>query len=168
VTDETNGPRPTGADEPRSGLEAVTDDILPALIARLRASRLAELEVRTDDWRIRLRRDLSATMRPMSGVAGLSAGVADEVGSSVARSTAVGYFSPSATLAIGHLVQAGDLLGTVDVLGIAHEVTAPEDGVISRILAEDGQAVEYGQALADIDPLGIDFGADEPAEGETA
>jgi biotin carboxyl carrier protein len=165
VTDETSGRPAAGDDEPRGGLQAVTDDILPPLIARLRASRLGEIEVRTAEWRVRLRRDPAATNRSSSGLAGRSPGTPEEVGSSVARSTAVGYFSPSATLAIGHLVQAGDLLGTVDVLGIAHEVNAPEDGVISRILAEDGQAVEYGQALADIDPLGIDFGA-EPAEDE--
>ena len=59
-------------------------------------------------------------------------------------------------LAVGASVQAGDLLGTIDVLGISQEVSAPSDGIVARVLAEDGQAVEYGQALAEIDPLEVD------------
>ena len=45
---------------------------------------------------------------------------------SVARSPAVGYFTPAPDLVVGRSVQAGDLLGSIDVLGIAQEVTAPE------------------------------------------
>ena len=159
--------RPPADDEVvRNGFEAVTEDVLPVLIARLRASRLGEIEVSTDAWRVRLRRDMSRAQDVAStGTASPEAPAAEPLGS-VARSTAVGYFSPSSALVIGHTVQAGDLLGTIDVLGITQEVTAPDDGVISRILAEDGQAVEYGQALADIDPLGIDLEADELGEAD--
>jgi len=165
VSDET-GRTPADVEVARSGLEAMTEDVLPVLIARLRASRLGELEVRTDTWRVRLRRDMSLGHDEAStGTASPDAPAAEALGS-VARSTAVGYFSPSSALVIGHTVQAGDLLGTIDVLGITQEVTAPDDGVVSRILAEDGQAVEYGQALADIDPLGIDLEADEPGQAE--
>ncbi len=155
MTDETAGRVPaSGGDDPDNGLEALTDDVLPALIARLRASRLGELEVRTGDWRIRLRRDPRAATR----AAGQSASVTDagdstELAGLVARSTAVGYFTPSPNLVVGHSVQGGDVLGVIDVLGVAQEVVAPDDGIISTVLAEDGQAVEYGQALAEIDPL---------------
>jgi hypothetical protein len=45
-------------------LEALTAEILPALVARLRASRLGELEVRSGAWRVRLRRDPAASARP--------------------------------------------------------------------------------------------------------
>jgi acetyl-CoA carboxylase biotin carboxyl carrier protein len=154
-------------------VEALTDEILPALIARLRASRLGELEVRSDGWRVRLRRASPATppsaplptgegrARVASGRAtgasvrvptGEAAGIGEA--GSLARSPAVGYFGPGPDLALGRPVQAGDRLGTVDVLGIPQEVTAPTGGVIGAILAEPGQAVEYGQPLAVIDPLG--------------
>jgi acetyl-CoA carboxylase biotin carboxyl carrier protein len=78
----------------------------------------------------------------------------------------VGYFSPAPELAVGVSVQAGDLLGLVDVLGIEQEVVAPDDGVIARVLAEDGQAVEYGQALAEIDPM--PSGLHDGDDGEAA
>lgn len=140
------------------GVESLTSEVLPALIARLRAGRLGELEVRTADWRVRLRRDPAARLRG-SGVsaAGAAPAVEEAPTTSVARSTAVGYFSPAPQLAVGLSVSVGDVLGTIDVLGIAQEVVTPAAGIVVSILAEDGQAVEYGQALADIDPLGMDL-----------
>jgi acetyl-CoA carboxylase biotin carboxyl carrier protein len=166
VTDETAGrPPATSADDPGSGLEGLTEDVLPALIARLRASRLGELEVRTADWRVRLRRDPSAPPRATAAAAHAADGAATpaELDGSVARSTAVGYFTPSPVLTVGQSVQAGDVIGLIDVLGIDQEVTAPADGIIASVLAEDGQAVEFGQALAQIDPLEDEL-ADEDAE----
>ena len=168
MTDETSGRTPaTSGEAPGSGLEALTEEALPALIARLRASRLGELEVRTADWRVRLRRDANASVRATASGA-VHASAADRaeepegLGVSIARSSAVGYFTPGPDLVVGHSVQSGDLLGSIDMLGIVQEVTAPEAGIIAAVLAEDGQAVEYGQALAEIDPL--DLGTDD-AEG---
>lgn len=155
MTEEPIGRRPaTSGEEPGNELSALTDEVLPALVARLRASHLGELEVRSGDWRIRLRRDpgrASRTATPSTSVSG-GAGV-PELDECVARSTAVGYFTPSPDLVVGASVQAGDVLGAIDVLGIAQEVTAPDDGIITSVLAEEGQAVEFGQALAEIDAL---------------
>ena len=162
MTDESAGPAPgTSGDESGSGLEALTEDVVPALIARLRASRLGELEVRTADWRIRLRRDPKAAPRAGARAASSAAGEElAELDGSVARSTAVGYFTPSQVLVVGGSVQAGDVLGVIDVLGIGQEVVAPEDGIIANVLAEDGQAVEYGQALAEIDAMELELTAE--------
>jgi acetyl-CoA carboxylase biotin carboxyl carrier protein len=159
VSDEATGPTAGAGEGSRGGLDAVTDEVLPALIARLRSSRLGELEVRTADWRVRLRRDASAP-RSRGATAGLAASSADdaaESGGTVARSPAVGYFSPARGLVVGLSVQAGDMLGDIDVLGISQEVVAPGSGIVSAVLAEEGQAVEYGQALIDIDPLELDL-----------
>lgn len=146
-------------DRTPDGMEALTTEILPALIARLRASRLGELEVRSDGWRVRLRRDPAARSRPTRvGATEADGESSAEAPGSVARAPAVGYFIPASGLVVGATVQAGDALGTVDVLGIAQEVTAPADGIVARVLAEEGQAVEYGQALAEVDPLEDDFG----------
>lgn len=143
-------------------LDALTDEILPALVARLRASRLAELEVRDSGWRVRLRRDLRTARRPSRSHAGDTDGPeSDDQGASQTRSPAVGYFSPARGLVVGHAVTTGDTLGSIDVLGIAQEVTAPIGGIISAVLAEMGQAVEYGQVLVEIDPLG-----GEPGSGD--
>jgi biotin carboxyl carrier protein len=139
---------------PADGLASLADDVLPALIARLRASRLGELEVRTAGWRVRLRRDVDAErLRAGTGAGAELHGSGPDVDAGAARSPAVGYFSPAASLAVGQAVQAGDSLGSVDVLGIVQDVTAPIGGIIGRVLAESGQAVEYGQTLAHVDAL---------------
>ena len=163
MTDETAGRGPVrSGDEPGNGLETLTDEVLPALIARLRASHLGELEVRSGDWRIRLRRDPAAAPRAAAQTRPTIGHREEmELDGSVARSTAVGYFTPSSDLVVGHSVQAGDVLGFIDVLGIAQEVIAPSEGIISSVLAEDGQAVEYAQALAEIDPLELEPMADD-------
>ena len=136
-----------------AALDEITGEVLPALIARLRSSQLGELEVRTDSWRVRLRRSAAGPSRPRTGPAApIDEGAGVEVAADVARAPAVGYFSPAPGLVVGRSVQAGDTLGSVDVLGIAHDVAAPTDGIVGRVLAEAGQAVEYGQPLVDIDP----------------
>lgn len=153
-------------DEP-AAVDALTEEILPVLIARLRASRLGELEIRSGGWRVRLRRDSShpsrRSSRAHSGEAG-SVGSADDAATGVASSPAVGYFSPAAALAVGRSVQAGDRLGSVDVLGVSYEVSAPLAGIVGAVLAEAGQAVEYGQALAEIDSQGAEYGDSSPEE----
>jgi acetyl-CoA carboxylase biotin carboxyl carrier protein len=140
---------------PGRDLDALADEILPALIARLRASGLAELEVRHAGWRVRLRRDLRSqrrSSRPASGEAAHGE-APDDAADGTARSPAVGYFSPGPALRVGASVQAGDPLGDVDVLGIPVEVAAPVSGLVSSLLVEAGEAVEFGQALARIETL---------------
>jgi biotin carboxyl carrier protein len=142
------------ADGGRLGLDSLAEEVLPVLIARLRSSRLGELEVGGPGWRVRLRQAPALHARPSDH---LSSGTTSEPDGppdgGVARSPAVGYFQPADALHIGAIVQAGDTLGGVDVLGVVQDVNAPVDGIVSRILAESGQAVEYGQPLADIDSL---------------
>jgi biotin carboxyl carrier protein len=170
VSDDPSRPIPAnGAGTPSDGLESLAEEVVPALIARLRASRLAELEVRTEGWRIRLRRDATAVRgRDGSDAAADTGAPGLDVQAGAARSPAVGYFTPAADLVLGRAVQAGDSLGSVDVLGIAQDVTAPVDGIISAVLAEGGQAVEYGQTLAQVDPLDADLDAGSVAAGWVA
>ena len=69
----------------------------------------------------------------------------------VATSPAVGYFEPRRELTSGHRIHEGDRLGTVDVLGIRHDVLSPADGIVGAMLVEPGEAVEYGQDLIRIE-----------------
>ena len=70
----------------------------------------------------------------------------------VAISPAVGFLVVRDGCGPGRAVRAGEVIGHVDCLGVPRDVTAPEDGVIARNLAEQGEAVEYGQPLFDIEP----------------
>jgi biotin carboxyl carrier protein len=154
-------------------LAGLAEDVLPTLIARLERSRLGELEVRHDGWRVRLRRaeqiqpeaaELSAppprrgdrrTDRPAADRSSDAASDGrpqqlrpPDRGHMTVKSPAVGYYAPRDGLSVGATVRAGDLLGHVDVLGVRQDVVAPEDGLIAALDAEPGEAVEYGQSLA--------------------
>ncbi len=77
----------------------------------------------------------------------------------LARSPAVGYFAPLEATVRGRAVRAGDVLGHIEVLGVRQEVVAPADGVVARVLAETGQAVEYGQELVRLEVPAADVPA---------
>ena len=54
---------------------------------------------------------------------------------------------------VGASVNEGDQIGLIEVMKSYHEVVAPASGVITEILAEDGNYVEFGQPLASIRSL---------------
>jgi biotin carboxyl carrier protein len=192
-----------------AAIAKLTDDLLPALIAKLGSTNLGELEVREGDWQVRLRRPFGtapgegrrASDRPSrsqpgheghghgraapehrggrgatasagsggvpsgttagSGAASASSnGTGRPAGSSadaadrsrtVATSPAVGIFQPGPRAASGTRVRAGDSLGTVNVIGVPQDVTAPADGIVGSTMVEGGTAVEYGQELIRIE-----------------
>ena len=192
---------PTSADAAAIG--RLVDEILPLLIARFRAGRMGELEVRREGWHVRVRRPAD-DLAPMSGGAsqprgaeagrrgrtaaagqtsgsghaasaqGQGAGGATSTGmapvgpgrpaeghgaspavaaSLIATSPGVGYYATRDGIATGSQVRSGDVLGHVDVLGVRQEVVAPGDGIVARLLAEAGEAVEYGQDLVRLEPV---------------
>jgi len=70
----------------------------------------------------------------------------------VAASPGVGYFSLRDGLAAGSALRRGDVLGHVDVLGVKVEVVSPADSIVAQVLADGGEAVEYGQELVRLEP----------------
>jgi biotin carboxyl carrier protein len=154
-----------------AAIARLADDLLPALIAKLGASGLGEIEVREGEWKARLRKPASSgesthghahmTRTAHSGSqshspVGERVHEVEETESEgslpiVAISPAVGVFQPRKDLEIGMRVRAGDRIGAVDVLGVREDVVAPIDGVIGVSLVEAGEAVEYGQELIRID-----------------
>ena len=156
-----------------AAIDRLTEDLLPALIAKLGATGLGEMEVREGGWRVRLRRpadgqppvrsrrpaDRSAGDRPERGPdrpserqlrslhRPLEAKTARTQSRAVATSPAVGIYRPRADLAVGARVRAGDRVGAVDILGVAQEVVAPVDGIVGSSLVGSGDAVEYGQEI---------------------
>ncbi len=159
-----------------AAIERLASDLLPALVARLSGTGLGELEVREGEWRVRLRRPSAADRRPVerSGRAVRGTGrdghraatSADHAHASagheeapagrhtplVATSPAVGVYRARAEIRSGTRVRAGERLGVVDLLGVPQEVVAGADGVVAALFVEDGDAVEYGQALLALEP----------------
>ena len=71
----------------------------------------------------------------------------------VAKSTAVGTCyrasSPGAKpfVEVGSQVKEGETLCIIEAMKILNEIEADKSGTVTRILGENGQAVEYGQPL---------------------
>jgi acetyl-CoA carboxylase biotin carboxyl carrier protein len=157
--------------EDHAAIDRLADELLPALIAKLAATGLGELEVREGDWKVRLRRPATpagkrsserssrgssahashpavATLTPVGpGRDGRDGRDGADPRRSVATSPAVGIFQPRTGVRAGTRVRAGDRLGIVDMLGVAQEVVTPVDGLVGASLVEPGDAVEYGQEL---------------------
>lgn len=79
-----------GTPEGRRAIARVAEQVLPALISRLSASELGELEVREGDWRVRLRRDPltaanAASAAPGERAVGSGRGTAGEGSSGTER-----------------------------------------------------------------------------------
>ena len=51
----------------------------------------------------------------------------------------------------GDQVSAGDTVGLVAVMQAFHEIKAEEDGMVSRFLVENEQAVDAGQDLVELE-----------------
>ena len=166
-----------GAAERRAGRRVIArlaDELLPVLIARLESSELSELEVREDGWRVRLRRSTQfngavptdepiTTIRVGDGprTAGAAAATGGQDNRPPARTErsrtqvtapAVGYFVPRDGVSVGASLRSGDVIGYIDVLGVRQEIVVPTDAILARMEVEPGQAVEYGQLVARLEP----------------
>lgn len=53
----------------------------------------------------------------------------------------------SAFVEIGTAVKEGDTVCIIEAMKILNEIEADKSGTVTKILSENGQAVEYGQAL---------------------
>jgi acetyl-CoA carboxylase biotin carboxyl carrier protein len=150
------------------GLEAVARaaDLLPQLTDRLERHGLGEIEVTEGDLRLRVRAatgSSSPAADPPAAAATATSGASEEAAPGAAPddaslpvgSPAVGFFVYADGLGPGLEVTRGDPLGHVEMLGVRHEVRAPRAGTVRSLVAESGEAVEYGQTV-------VEIGAAEP------
>ena len=54
-------------------------------------------------------------------------------------------------VSVGDEVSEGDVVGLVGVMKNFHDITAPVDGTVTDILAEDEDAIEAGQELVELE-----------------
>lgn len=135
--------------------EAALDEDVPRLARLLRETGAEEIEVGDSARTIRVRRSSAL------GVVAAETATAEDAESAdedlvVVSSEQVGVFvaltEPGAPprVRVGDAVDEDQTIGYVDVLGVEHDVCAPEAGVIERLLVHDGEVVEYGQPLAEL------------------
>ena len=136
---------------------------LKTLIELVESSGIAELEIAEGEERVRITRALAppahhhglpaqhGSAMPMAHVP-VPAAVQEPEGHAI-KSPMVGTFYRSASpgakafVDIGDSVQVGDPLCIIEAMKLMNEIEADRAGVVKAILAENGQAVEYGQPL---------------------
>jgi biotin carboxyl carrier protein len=132
-------------------------DLVPQLTERLVRHGLGEIEVSSGDLRLRVARSAAAlpavprAERSGAAAAAPPAGVTGASPSVGVASPAVGFFVYADGLGPGLAVEKGDALGQVEMLGIRHDVRAPRRGTIRHLVAESGEAVEYGQVVLELE-----------------
>jgi len=160
----------TPAAKPKADAGTGVDTELLREIARLLGeSDLTEIEVQKGDLRIRAARGAAApahatialpaygpppvappapAARPAPAASAAPAEHADALKSPMVG-TAYLRSSPDAKpfVEVGARVTAGDKLLLIEAMKTFNDIVAPKGGVVTAILVEDGQPVEYGEPL---------------------
>ena len=145
---------------------------LKTLIDLVSESNVSELEITDAEGKVRIVKSGGAVVQqfvaapvqtpmaaapvaaaPTAPVAELPAPAAAAPSGHIVKSPMVGTFhrasSPGAKpfVEVGSKVKEGDTVCIVEAMKILNEIEADKSGTVTRILGENGQAVEYGQPL---------------------
>jgi acetyl-CoA carboxylase biotin carboxyl carrier protein len=145
---------------------------LKTLIDLVSESNVSELEITEAEGKVRIVKSAAAPVMmaaPAVVAAPLATAIAPAVAAPVTteaapvevaepsghivKSPMVGTFyrasSPGAKsfVEVGSVVNEGDTICIIEAMKILNEIEADKSGTITKILAENGQAVEYGHAL---------------------
>jgi len=157
---------PKGA---KDGEMRIDPKLVRELAKLLSDNELTEIEVQDGDRRIKVAREAAPVFgaapapAPAAAAPALSAppihakedlGAAEEeVSGNTVKSPMVGtaFLSPEPGakpfVEAGDTVKAGDTLLIVEAMKVMNPITAPEGGVVKKVLISDGQPVEFDQPL---------------------
>ena len=148
---------------------------LKTLIDLVSESNVSELEITEAEGKVRIVKSgttvvqqyMAAAPVPAAAAPAAAAAAAPELPAPVAaaeepaghqvKSPMVGTFyrasSPGAKsfVEVGNVVQEGDTICIIEAMKILNEIEADKSGTVTRVLCENGQAVEYGQPLVVIE-----------------
>ena len=148
---------------------------LKTLIDLISESNVSELEITEAEGKVRIVKSgttvvqqyMAAAPVPAAAAPAAAAAAAPELPAPVAaaeepaghqvKSPMVGTVyrasSPGAKsfVEVGNVVQEGDTICIIEAMKILNEIEADKSGTVTRVLCENGQAVEYGQPLVVIE-----------------
>lgn len=140
------------------GLDGAWRRQLSELIAVVQESDLAEIQIEHGSFAVRIERYLAEAPAGVEmPVQAAGAVVEEALAPIMLRSPQVGTFYLSAEpegepfLRAGSLVEQGQVIGLIEAMKLISEVEAESSGTVRRILVKDGQPVEYGQPLFELE-----------------
>ncbi len=151
----------------REASSAVSVDDVKALIRLMDEHRLVEVEIEDRGSKIRLVRDRAGHAPAVSNAPlelqasapamAVSAAPLDDCKPIISPMVGTFYRSPSPDAApfvdVGSVVDKGDTLCIIEAMKMMNEIEAEFRGRVTRVVAENGQTVEYGEQLFLIEPL---------------
>ncbi|MBI4685636.1 MAG: acetyl-CoA carboxylase biotin carboxyl carrier protein [Nitrospirae bacterium] len=138
-------------------------DDLKGLIELLKDTDITELQVEQDSMKVKIKRE-----KLLSSIELSKSIVSQERPAEIAEDTQrlitvtspiVGTFyrssSPEAEpfIEAGARVKKGQVVCIIEAMKLMNEIESEADGVVVRILVENGQTVEYGEPLFLIEPV---------------
>ena len=141
---------------------------LKTLIDLVSESNVSELEITSAEGKVRIVKAglapalvqyaQSPAPAPVAAAAAPAVGAAEPVAAGHAvKSPMVGTFYRSASpgakafVELGSVVREGETICIIEAMKILNEIEADKSGTVTKILAENGQSVEYGQPLFTIE-----------------
>ncbi len=142
---------------------------LKTLIDLVSESNISELEITEAEGKVRIVKAAAASAAPMAlmaapvalpltapanGAAAAPVPAAEPVETGhIVKSPMVGTFYRSASpgakplVEIGQTIKEGESICIIEAMKIMNEIEADKSGAVSKVLVENGQAVEFGQPL---------------------
>lgn len=166
----TPRPKKTAAPASPTGVDA---SFVRDIAMLLKETDTAEIEIEKGDLKIRVARYAAAPAAaapvavaapvpsaviapPPAAIAAPAAAaapapVADNPGAVKSPMVGTAYMRPSPDakpfVEVGSVVKSGDKILLIEAMKTFNEIVAPRAGTVTAIMVEDGQPVEYGQAL---------------------
>lgn len=145
----------------------IDQGLIKDLATLLTETDLSEIEVEQDDFRVRLSRTSSvapvqvhapvaqAAPAPVAAPVAEAAAPAPSAGNVPSPMVGTAYLSPAPGadpfVKIGDSVKEGETVIIVEAMKTMNQIAAPKSGKVTAILVEDGQPVEYGEQLLNIE-----------------
>jgi acetyl-CoA carboxylase biotin carboxyl carrier protein len=134
------------------------------LIEIIEESGIAELEIKEGEEFVRISRYSAApapvayaahavAAAPTAAAAPATAPAEEKITGHAVKSPMVGTFYRSASPGskpftdVGQSVQVGDTLCIIEAMKILNQIEADKSGIVTKVLVENAQPVEYGQPL---------------------
>ena len=130
----------------------MNEDSIRRYAQLMREMDLTGLEISEGDRVVRLEREHTAPSKSATvKTPEEDAPVLSPEGAVTSPMVGVFYAAPAENadpyVTVGSQVKKGDTLCIIEAMKLMNEITAEEDGVITRVCAQNGQVVEYGSPL---------------------
>ncbi len=156
--------RATGAENLETAFERARSERIREVVRIVQETGVGEVTIEEEGMRISVRRTQEAEAVPMAAPSASAPGTSIETGASsnglvLVESPMIGVFyrapEPGAApfVDVGEAVAAGQTLCLLEAMKLFNELKAETPGIVRAIHVENGEPVEFGQLLFELEPV---------------